>query len=650
MFNKKSTLFITFLLSILNLTLAENISPHGFNFSSQMSLVKRSTSMVDECSATVGDGSDGLLARFYRYVWPEDTMTFDDKYFLDKEYYSAGRYMDTVKGVNDVNFFHFYGMLTGVITNGELHGYPLTISNFSVEYTGWFVPKETGTYTFEIGQTDDATLLELYDSNNYLCCEGSSGYNFTLYSIQYYDNISIHTGKMDMIAGEAYPLKIVYFNRDAVAIQTISFTDPNGVVHNTFDGYVKYYEDLTCLHENDEIHSHSFSSSSIFPSIISTISGVSTNSEADLTVTDTLTSTLSSETEEGPSSQTHTVLTEIPKPPQEGSVITITEVSTLTDAGTAIISTVTEITTMQPEPSNTEITIPPITITAPGSVITTTVIYTTVVPANSSGSYNNSTVTDLEFPTVTSTIVSLITVEQTSTAIPESSPESLDSDTVQTDYISSQTTNEASLESTITTITVTTTEGGINLINPTTTVSNNVEENDESNDSNIRDKQSNKEPEKNPSRTEVVIVTVTESFENPTNSNGANSNEQSKVEDENNILLTPQYLTVDTNVPVNVPEDVADVTRRSTFAAVAQDSRTETVKEIPADKSTLTIYGSANTIDAVAVPTRRSTLVALAQDPTSHAILINVNAGNSVTFNDNVLIIMCFLIIQSVIA
>lgn len=52
---------------------------------------------------------------------------------------------------------------------------------------------------------------------------------------------------MDMVAGEAYPLKIVYFNSDAIAIQTISFMDPKGVVHKTFDGYVKYYEDLSWL-------------------------------------------------------------------------------------------------------------------------------------------------------------------------------------------------------------------------------------------------------------------------------------------------------------------------------------------------------------------------------------------------------------------
>ncbi|KAG0654219.1 hypothetical protein C6P45_003467 [Maudiozyma exigua] len=268
---------------LLGVCLAE-VNPHGFNpgYSNSSNPLSRKES--GQCPVTLGEPTDGLKARFYRYVYSEDTPNIDDADFLDHEYYVESRYLGEVDGVYDVNFNFFYGTQTGVISQGQINGFNLTISNFSVEYTGWFVPETSGKYTFQIGQTDDGTLLQMFGTSQHLCCENVQTENFTLYSIQYYYNTTVHTGTMEMIAGESYPFRIVFFNRDAVAIQTISFTDPNGVVHSDFSGYAKYYGDLECPLDSDP----DITSSSVSGGAPSSFTGVISSSVTEsLTESDT---------------------------------------------------------------------------------------------------------------------------------------------------------------------------------------------------------------------------------------------------------------------------------------------------------------------------------------------------------------------------
>lgn len=58
---------------ILNFSLAEDVSPHGFNLASQKLSTKKSICRGGEYSPVVKEESDGLLARFYKYVYPIDT-------------------------------------------------------------------------------------------------------------------------------------------------------------------------------------------------------------------------------------------------------------------------------------------------------------------------------------------------------------------------------------------------------------------------------------------------------------------------------------------------------------------------------------------------------------------------------------------------
>ena len=326
--------------------------------------------------------------------------------------------MGEVDGVYDVSFKIFYGTQTGVISEGRINGFNLTISNFSVEYTGLFVPETSGKYPFQIGQTDDGTLLEMFGSNQFLCCDSVPTENFTLYSIQYYDNTTVHTGTMEMIAGESYPFIIVFFNRDAVAIQTITFTDPDGVTHEDFTGYAKYYDNLECPRENDIPESPSSINVSTItvtgpvttvtvpftmtqtPATVTTVETISVpNKTTTITLTEVI--TFSAET------STATIVTTVAVPTVVTSLLTITDV--VTEDGT--LTTMTEVITLAPPFINeTTITTSSVTERKETSVITSIVILTKTKPVEPGSPTTGESNSVTEYETFTTTIYSLVTV------------------------------------------------------------------------------------------------------------------------------------------------------------------------------------------------------------------------------------------------
>lgn len=595
MFNKKSVLFVSFLISsILQVAMATDVNPHGFNLGSQMPLAKSSSLNIEECSTIVEGESDGFIARFYSYVWPNDTLAYTDKYFLDKEYYSVGRYLDTVKGVTDINFFHFYGTISGVITNGELHGYPITISNFSVEYTGWFVPKETGTYKFQIGQTDDATLLQLYDSSNFLCCEGSSGYNFTLYSIQYYDNLAIHTGKMDMIAGEAYPMKIVYFNRDAVAIQTISFTDPKGVVHKTFNGYAKYYDGLVCPHENDED-----------VNLSSELSTATTTSSNDIMVS------------ESTSSSTTTV--------SQLTYISSTTVSddptvsqSITSSGTIVSESTSSFDTVVSKSTSASIT-SEFQSTSMSSVIasqsTSTIV--NIFSTTSANEINNITVTQ------SNSMLSEVSKPQGTTASPLTAVSTIAvcSSQFPSSYIEADTTylKSSANEATEPLVTVTT-PGSASL---TTMVSTII-------------------------TTDVIASWNNETTTGPEYSIITNTM-SSMVTIGNNALGSSHTSNMVTGSNINTKKGEPGVSSKSSLTTKAGIKNTGTVEEALNHRSTLTKIGYGNPTETTKVPAPNLSLTADSHEETSHTVQVNVNLGNSMTMKNNLLMPVFFFVLNFII-
>lgn len=161
-----------------------------------------------------------------------------------------------------------------------INDYNITISNFTVEYTGLFVPKESGDYIFQIGQTDDGSRIEIYENSAYQCCDTTVN-STVIQNIQYYDNTHVSTATINMEAGFQYPIKIVYFNKDSVAIQTIKFTDPTGIVHSTFDGYIVYYSEASC--PDNQIDDETLPRTSLFSDVTS--SGIISSHVASSSIT-----------------------------------------------------------------------------------------------------------------------------------------------------------------------------------------------------------------------------------------------------------------------------------------------------------------------------------------------------------------------------
>ena len=197
------------------------------------------------CIPSLRNPLDGFHANFFKYLYPDYAGESTDEYFITTGYNQPDRYITTITGITDINFYHFYNFNTNGPTWGQINDYKITISNFTVEYTGWFIPKESGNYIFQIGQTDDGSRIEIYEDSSYRCCDTTTT-TTVLQNIQYYDSTHMSSATVEMEAGIPYPIKVVYFNKDAVAIQTIQFTDPSGTIHTTFEGYIVYYDDVVC--------------------------------------------------------------------------------------------------------------------------------------------------------------------------------------------------------------------------------------------------------------------------------------------------------------------------------------------------------------------------------------------------------------------
>ncbi|CAB4256481.1 hypothetical protein, no similarity [Maudiozyma barnettii] len=269
------------------------------------------------CSPTYLEKRNGLTAKFYTYVYPEYANAMSDEDFIFGGYVNYAQYLGTVSSVEDVNFFHFYGTQHLVIQEGQINGFDITISNFTVEYDGYFIPKISGDYVFTIGQTDDASLIEIYSSDLGKCCPDYEDELTSILSLQYYNNPTIHNATITLIQDTYYKFKIVHFNRDAIAIQTISFTDPNGEVHDTFDGYVFDVTQFTCPPV--------LGSTNIEPSMIAT--------ETTVSNTDVFTTKVSTETVLGTTTDT---------PVFTSDEITITETFPVINNGSTTFVTLTE--------------------------------------------------------------------------------------------------------------------------------------------------------------------------------------------------------------------------------------------------------------------------------------------------------------------
>ncbi|CAI6523811.1 ALI_HP2_G0020720.mRNA.1.CDS.1 [Saccharomyces cerevisiae] len=248
--------------------------------------------------------------------------------------------------------------------SSDLFGFYTTPTNVTVEMTGYFLPPQTGSYTFRFATVDDSAILSVGGNVAFECCAQEqppiTSTDFTINGIKPWqgslpDNIG---GTVYMYAGYYYPLKVVYSN--AVSWGTLPITvelSDGTTVSDNFEGYVYSFDDdlsqSNCTIPDPSIHTTSTITTTTEP-----WTGTFTSTSTELT---TITGTNGQPTDE-------TVIV-IRTPTSEGLISTTTEpwTGTFTSASTEM----TTVTGTNGQPTD-ETVIVIRTPTSEGLVTTTT--------------------------------------------------------------------------------------------------------------------------------------------------------------------------------------------------------------------------------------------------------------------------------------
>ncbi|CAI4962492.1 CPS_HP_G0047180.mRNA.1.CDS.1 [Saccharomyces cerevisiae] len=288
----------------------------------------------------------------------------------------------------------------------DLFGFYTTPTNVTLEMTGYFLPPQTGSYTFKFAAVDDSAILSVGGDVAFGCCAQEqppiTSTKFTIDGVKRWDGSLPEdlTGTVYMYAGFYYPMKIVYTNAVAWGTLPISVTLPNGTtVSDDFEGYV-YTFDNNLSQSNCNIPDPSSYTASTTITTTEPWTGTSTSTSTELT---TVTGTNGLPTDE-------TVIV-VKTPTTASTIITTTEpwTGTFTSTSTEMTTVTgtnglpTDETIIVVKTPTTASTI--ITTTEPwtGTSTSTSTELTTVTGTN--GLPTDETVIVVKTPTTASTII-----------------------------------------------------------------------------------------------------------------------------------------------------------------------------------------------------------------------------------------------------
>ncbi|KKA00950.1 hypothetical protein D499_0JG00100 [Hanseniaspora uvarum DSM 2768] len=223
----------------------------------------------------------GLTGSVYYYPWKsyntqsqsgvQNTNLYNSKEYLSGGYVGDGSIITedhtvyTKAGVvaNDVTASELYfrnddpctpeGVCNGEVwldldhfTNSDGSAVSVPFKQFTFHMNGYIVPNVTGEYTLNLNYIDDLAIINIgangFDSTN--CCSnysptGDVSGNNTIQSIWASNGpTGINEISMILVAGVAYPIEFFFVNRGGAGAIEFEFTDPNGVVHRSFDGFI----------------------------------------------------------------------------------------------------------------------------------------------------------------------------------------------------------------------------------------------------------------------------------------------------------------------------------------------------------------------------------------------------------------------------
>ncbi|GEQ70246.1 hypothetical protein JCM33374_g3922 [Metschnikowia sp. JCM 33374] len=164
----------------------------------------------------------GIMARFYRY-------DLNSKAAANSDFFLSGyktELLKVVEGIDHVNFASTAPENT--VTQGSIYGYDTTISNYTVELTGWYEPQMAGVYTFTLTAKGGASFQ--FGSGAWCCNDAAGALNNTLLvnTLGTTSGTSRSKTALQLFANRLYPFKIVLFNQNGNSDIDFKISDPNG--------------------------------------------------------------------------------------------------------------------------------------------------------------------------------------------------------------------------------------------------------------------------------------------------------------------------------------------------------------------------------------------------------------------------------------
>ncbi|CAI7035842.1 BEM_collapsed_G0000790.mRNA.1.CDS.1 [Saccharomyces cerevisiae] len=252
--------------------------PHRYMFLAVFTLLAliNVASGATEACLPAGQRKSGMNINFYQYSL-KDSSTYSNAAYMAYQYADKVK-LGSVSGQTDISINYNLPCVTtsgtyqcpqedaygnwgcrgkGRCSNSQavsywstdLFGFYTTPTNITLEMSGYFLPPQTGSYTFSFATVDDSAILSVGGSIAFECCAQEqppiTSTNFTINGIKPWhgslpDNIA---GTVYMYAGFYYPMKIVYSNAVSWGTLPISVTLPDGTtVSDDFEGYVYTFD------------------------------------------------------------------------------------------------------------------------------------------------------------------------------------------------------------------------------------------------------------------------------------------------------------------------------------------------------------------------------------------------------------------------
>lgn len=206
------------------------------------------------CDPKQSTNNQGFDITYYGYPMVDrngkgQCFTYDTSY--KESWYQQGGYqtygggeIGSSHGVTDLTFRYAPPSgcsrpVKGTLPSNFNYDTPITLTNFSMLITGYFYASKTGEYQFILNYIDDLSFLNIGAGRAFDCCEQrASVANPGPFDLSVTWPQTDNTATVTLLGGYYYPIRIFFVNRLGPAGLTVSFKDPDGVLHSTFDGYI----------------------------------------------------------------------------------------------------------------------------------------------------------------------------------------------------------------------------------------------------------------------------------------------------------------------------------------------------------------------------------------------------------------------------